>query len=62
LPGEKRQGRVVDHLSLSSAQVKNKWIYTSAPSLYMLSWRTQEKLLHLADVLSINTSAMTGIC
>ena len=58
---EKRSGSAVVHLSLSSAQVKNKWIYTSTPSLYIVSWSRQEKLLPLSDVLSTNTSSMTGI-
>jgi hypothetical protein len=30
-PGVKRQGREADHSSLSSAEVKNAWRYTSAP-------------------------------
>jgi hypothetical protein len=30
-PGLKRPGRDIDHSSLSSAEVENKWNYTSTP-------------------------------
>ena len=32
-PGAKWPGHDVDHSSLSSAEVKNEWSYTSAPSI-----------------------------
>jgi len=31
-PGIKRQGREGNHLSTSSAEVKNEWRYTSIPN------------------------------
>jgi hypothetical protein len=35
LPRGKASGREVNHSSPSSAEVKNKWIYTSSHSVYL---------------------------
>jgi hypothetical protein len=40
VPGVKRPGRDVDHLSPSSVEVKNEWSYISAPP-YVPSWLGQ---------------------
>jgi hypothetical protein len=34
-PGIKRPGREIDHLSRSSAEVKNAWSYTATPKIHL---------------------------
>jgi hypothetical protein len=37
-PGVNRPGREADHSPPTSAEVKNKWIYTSTPPYAFMSW------------------------
>jgi hypothetical protein len=41
VPGLKRPECEVDHTLPSTAEVQNKWSYTSAPPPYMTSWPGQ---------------------
>jgi hypothetical protein len=37
-PGVKRLGREADHSLPTSAEAKNKWIYTSTPRYVFMAW------------------------
>jgi hypothetical protein len=50
--GIKRPGREVDHSSLSSAEVKNAWSFTSTPPLRIHTATTLPSLWCLKDVLN----------
>jgi len=41
-PAVKLPGRETDHLTLSSAEVKNAWSYTSTRSSWRGAWLTTE--------------------
>jgi len=50
--GVKRPKREADHFPSSSAEVNNRWSYTSTQPHIFMAWRFVKYWLHLRNVLS----------